>query len=149
MQQAEAIPQGTSKSKSKNPGGNGMSEVLVKYRGTREYALVYSEMISAARYRGVTTYQAVAQIMGLPLTGNYMGHEVGQLIGEISRDEIQNGRPMLSALVVGTSGVPGDGFYTWAKELGRFKDDSRQTNEQFWRQELEAVYATWKREFKE
>ena len=126
-----------------------MSELIVKYRGSKAYMLVYSELINAARCRGVTTYQAVAQIMGLPMTGNHMGREVGQLIGEISHEEIQNGRPMLSALAVGTSGVPGDGFYTWAKDLGRLRDDSKQTNEQFWRQECEAVYSAWKREFKE
>jgi hypothetical protein len=125
-----------------------MSELLVKYRGSKEYALVYSEMISAARYRGVITYQAVAQIMGLPLTGSYMGHEVGQLIGEISRDEVQNGRPMLSALVVGTSGVPGDGFYTWAKALGRLTNDSKEARAAFWEGEKQAVYQAWARTFK-
>jgi hypothetical protein len=122
---------------------------LNKYVGTKEYPLVYGELITAARYRGVTTYQAVAQIMGLPLTGNYMGAQVGQMIGEISEEEIRNGRPMLSALVVNTHGVPSDGFYTWAKDLGRYKDDSKQTKEEFWRQEIEAVYSTWKRGFKE
>jgi len=50
-----------------------------------------------------------------------MGREVGEMIGEISREEVQNGRPMLSAIVVGTSGVPGDGFLhvgqgTWQVE---------------------------------
>jgi hypothetical protein len=89
-----------------------VTPTMSKYRGTKEYLLAYAELLQAARYRGVMTYQAVAQIMGLPLTGNNMGREVGQLIGEISQDEVQNGRPMLSALVVGTSGVPGEGFLT-------------------------------------
>jgi len=40
-----------------------MSEVAVKYHGSKEYHLVYAELSNAARYRGVTTYQAVAQIM--------------------------------------------------------------------------------------
>src|SRR5450756_1778023 len=125
-----------------------MGSTTGRYRGSKEYLLVYAELLQAAQYRGVTTYQAVAQIMGLPLSGNLMGREVGEMIGEISREEVQNGRPMLSAIVVGTSGVPGDGFYTWAKELGRLKDDSKQAKEQFWKQECEAVYAAWQRQYK-
>ena len=125
-----------------------MGTTTSRYRGSKEYLLVYAELFQAARYRGLTTYQAVAQIMGLPLTGNHMGKEVGQIIGEISQDEVQNGRPMLSALVVGTSGVPGDGFYTWAKELGRLTDDSKEARAVFWESEKQAVYTAWKREFK-
>ena len=126
-----------------------MTPTTSKYRGTKEYLLVYAELLQAARYRGVITYQAVAQIIGLPLTGNYMGKEVGQLIGEISQDEVQNGRPMLSSLVVGTSGVPGDGFYTWAKDLGRLTDDAKEARAAFWESERQAVYKTWARNFKE
>ena len=125
-----------------------MSELVVKYRGSKEYALVYSELISAARYRGVITYQAVAQIMGLPMTGNHMGREVGQVLGEISHEEIQNGRPMLSALAVGISGVPGDGFYAWAKDLGRLTDDSKEARAAFWENEKQAVYQAWAQTFK-
>jgi hypothetical protein len=63
--------------------------------------------------------------MGLPMKGNYMQHEVGWMLGEISEDEIANERLMLSALAVGVSGVPGEGFYNLAKELGRLHDDSK------------------------
>ena len=44
--------------------------------------------------------------MGLPLQGGYMGAEVGRMLGEIAEDEIRHGRPMLTAIVVGTSGSP-------------------------------------------
>jgi hypothetical protein len=43
-----------------------------KYKDTREYFLVYHGLISAAQYQGVFTYQEIARIMGLPLTGNKM-----------------------------------------------------------------------------
>ena len=125
-----------------------MGTTTSSYRGSKEYLLVYAELLQAARYRGVITYQTVAEIMGLPLTGNYMGKEVGQLIGEISQDEVQNGRPMLSALVVGVSGVPGEGFLTWAKELGRLTDDSKEARAAFWESEKQAVYQAWARTFK-
>ena len=125
-----------------------MSTGSDKYRGTKEYLLVYCELIQAARYRGLTTYQRVAQIVGLPLSGNYMGSELGDVLGAISEDEIGLGRPMLSALAVGVSGVPGEGFYTWARKLGRLEETSREAERRFWEEEKEAVYEAWKREFK-
>ncbi len=42
-----------------------MTIVDNRYRGKKEYFLVYAEMINAAKYRGTVTYQEVAQIMGL------------------------------------------------------------------------------------
>jgi hypothetical protein len=125
-----------------------MSQNTSKYRGHKIYHLVFHELLTAARYRGLITYQEIAQLMGLPMTGNYMGHEVGFVLGEISEDEVAHGRPMLSALAVGVSGEPGDGFYTWAEDLGRLKDDSKKAHKQFWDQERQAVYDTWKVEIK-
>ncbi len=89
-----------------------MAQVQNRYRGTKEYHLVYGELITAARYRGTVTYQELAALMRLPLQGSYMGAEVGHVIGEISEDETLQGRPMLSALVVSaTNGSPGPGFF--------------------------------------
>jgi hypothetical protein len=48
-----------------------------QYRGTREYALIFAELITAARYRGTVTYQELAELVGLPLQGNFMGAELG------------------------------------------------------------------------
>lgn len=124
-----------------------MSEVKDRYRGSKEYLLVYCELIRAARYGGVTTYQAVAEIMGLPLSGAYMGREVGRILGEISTDEVQQGRVMLSALVVGTGGRPGPGFFALARGLGRLEGESSEAEEQFWQEEGAVVYEVWKREF--
>lgn len=118
-----------------------------KYRGTKEYLLVYAELINAARYRGTTTYQAVAEIMGLPLTGSNMGKQVGQMLGEISEEELGHGRPMLSAIAVGVNGVPGPGFYNWARKLGRLTDDSPEAEQEFLERETRAVYETWARTF--
>lgn len=118
-----------------------------KYRNSILYHVVYCELISAARHRGLTTYQAIAQIMGLPLKGSHMGKEVGQILGEIVEDEVAQGRPMLSAVAVGVSNQPGPGFYTLAHELGRLSDVEDQDKEAYWRNELHAVYQTWVRKF--
>lgn len=119
-----------------------------KYRGTTTYFRVYAALVHAAESRGVVTYQEIAQIMGLPLSGSHMGREVGNIIGVISEDEVALGRPMLSAIVVGVNGKPGDGFYGWARDLGRFEGEGKEAQERFWQQEREAVYEAWKKTFK-
>ena len=120
-----------------------------KYRGTTKYMQVYAELIRAAQYRGVTTYQAIAQIMGLPLTGSYMGSETGRILGEISEDELAQGRPMLSAVAVSASGVPGKGFFGLVEGLGKLPAGATAEEKLlFGEKEKEALYETWQRTFK-
>jgi hypothetical protein len=121
-----------------------MTVVEDKYRGTKEYSMIYSELINAAKYRGTVTYQEIAKIIGLPLTGNYMGSEIGSLVGEISEDEFNAGRPMLSAIVVNTTGKPGPGFFGLARKLTKLHSASREEEVKFWEREKKAVYDQWK-----
>lgn len=83
-----------------------------KWAQTKEYFIAYSILINAAQHRGFATYQEIAQAVGLPTAGNYMSSQIGNLLGTISTNEKEQGRPMLSALAVGTSGKPGEGFIT-------------------------------------
>src|SRR5882672_10410956 len=119
-----------------------MSIVKDKHRGTTVYFHVVAELVRAAQYRGITTYQDIAVIMGLPIKGAHMGAETGQILGEISEDEFRAGRPMLSAVAVNVNGKAGLGFYALAKELGRVRagdDDAA-----FWAREVGAVYDAWR-----
>lgn len=116
---------------------------MSRYRGTTVYVHVLAELVRAAQYRGLTTYQDMAVIMGLPQSGNLMGRETGEILGEIVEDELNAGRPMLSAVVVGVGGRPGHGFFDLGHQRGRFTEG--QTEEQFWAAEREAVYAAWRR----
>ena len=115
----------------------------VKYKGKPAFHLVYAELIRAARYRGVTTYQEIARVGGLPTSGHAMASATGIMLGEIVDQELGEGRPMLSAVCVSTSGKPSDGFYNYALELGRMKADTKAEREAFWRLELAAVYEAW------
>jgi hypothetical protein len=117
---------------------------MSKYEGTTQFHLAYSELINAARFRGLTTYQALAQLCNLPLTGNKMGADTGEILGMITRQEMDEGRPMLSAVCVGVSGEPGEGFFGLAKRLGRFDSVDPKERMAFWRSELQAVYEAWK-----
>ena len=119
-----------------------------KYKGQIVFQKIYWELIQAAQYRGYVTYQEIAQMMSLPLTGSYMGREVGQILYEISQEEHNRGRPMLSALVVGISGSPGDGFFVLARNLGYHFEDSSIGKRKFWEEEKQNVYQTFQRELK-
>ena len=120
-----------------------MNIVKDKYRGKTRYFHVIAELVRAAQYRGITTYQDIADIMGLPLLGSHMGAETGHVLGEISEDEVQAGRPMLSAVAVGVRGRPGPGFYTLARDLGRIAEGEDELA--FWERERQAAYEAWKR----
>jgi hypothetical protein len=124
-----------------------MSAVKDKYRGTTTYVHVLAELVRAAQYRGLTTYQDIAVIMGLPLKGSHMGAEAGHILGEISEDEVRTGRPMLSAVAVGVGGKPGPGFYDLARTLRR--QSAHLDDAAFWEQERAAVYGAWRRPLSE
>ena len=114
-----------------------------KYRGKTVYYHVHAELVRAAQYRGVTTYQDLALIMALPLSGSHMGKQTGQILGEIVEDEVNAGRPMLSAVAVGVNGKPGPGFFTLARELGKLSGGADEWA--FWEAERDRVYQAWKR----
>ena len=112
-----------------------------KYWESVEYYEVYSLLIQAAKFHGVVEYMEVALILGITQPGNHMSREVGQVLGEISKNETEHSRPMLSAVVVTTSKTPGEGFYAYAQDLERW--DGKGDKELFWKKELRAVYKTW------
>lgn len=116
---------------------------MSKYEGTTNYHLVYGELIAAARYGGLTNYTRVAKIGGLPVSGNAMGQQVGEVLGLIVRNELDEGRPMLSAVCVNSRGKPSEGFFELARTLKKFKGESRAEQDAFWRSELAAVYEAW------
>ena len=75
-----------------------------------------------------------------------MGSQLGELLGLISANEKKQGRPMLSAICVGTNGKPGEGFLHYAKDLGYLKDgDEDQT---FWENECQRIYKEWKIDYR-
>lgn len=116
------------------------------WMNTKEYFVTYSIMINAAQHFGLCTYQEIAQAIGISTAGNYMGSVVGELIGLISRNEIEQGRPMLSSIVFGVTGKPGAGYFAWAKDLGLFKEGDDEMA--FWESERMKVYESWKIHYK-
>lgn len=124
-----------------------MTIVKDRYRGTTLYFHIHGELVRAAQYRGFTTYQDIAVIMALPLSGSHMGKETGHILGEIVEDEVRAGRAMLSAVAVGVSGKPGPGFFALARDLGLLTSANDDLG--FWQAECARVYAAWKRPLRE
>ena len=120
-----------------------------KYRGKKIYRIIFNELLTATRYRGYVTYQEIAMLMGLPLKGNYMGKEIGQILGEISEEEHSRGRPMLSAVALGAARLPGEGFFNLAGSLGYQFEATTAGKRAFWEEEKKKVYETWQRELRE
>ncbi len=117
------------------------AEPLVKdkYRGTLQYAKVRWMLIAAAQTRKLVTYPDVAALIGITEPGQHMAGEVGKILGEIAEDEVQNGYPMLSAVVVKTNAVrPSQGFYDLAQPLGLIA--SKKENLEFWLAQLQQCF---------
>jgi hypothetical protein len=69
-------------------------------------------------------------------------HALHQLLGEISTEAHATGNGLLSAVVVAkATGIPGPGFFDWAKTLGYSVGDDPSDRKRFWKERLEEVYA--------
>lgn len=115
-----------------------------KYRGTKEYHLVYCQLITAAQHRGTVGYERVARTLGIPPTGREMIQEVGQVLGEISEDENRLGRPMLGAVAAREPGEAGRAFFQLARLLNKFTGTDSREEQDFWLDERKSVYDSWK-----
>ena len=93
-----------------------------------------------ARLRGMIPYSAlVAQISAIDFDPDEYAFFC--FLGEISREEAEAGRGMMTALVVHKDGdmQPGPGFYDLARELGRDVSDITAC----WVEEFKIVHSAW------
>lgn len=114
---------------------------------TVDYHLLYGELIRTAQHRGTVTYKQLAPVVGLPTTGNYMGNRLGSILGAISQNEVNQGRPMLSAVVVKANGEVGDGFFTLAQQLDLLTSDDESAKQAFWEAEKRKIYEVWQQKY--
>jgi len=104
---------------------------------------IYDVLKEIARAKDIITYIELAHRVGLPTPsaiGDAFPGFIGEVRGEISANEVGKGRPMISAIVVNKdTGMPGQGFYNLARNLGRYRGNDEQT----WVDEVKAVYKFW------
>lgn len=102
---------------------------------------VYQRLTEVARGKSVTNYSDAGQLVGLD-----MGTEVGririaQILDDINNYEVQNDRPMLSAVVIRKDiNMPGSGFFECARGLDKYTGNN---DLMFWINELTKVHNYW------
>ena len=97
-------------------------------------------MIAVARSKNVIAYSdLVGKIRSCNLEPN--GADLAHMLGEISSEEDEENRGLLTVVVIHKSGdgKPGTGFFRLARSRGRHIVDE----EQFWIEELHNVYDAW------
>lgn len=102
---------------------------------------IYSRLIEIAKDSDITNYSDVAPLAGLDMNLPPDRNRISDILDEISRSELNSGRPFLSAIVIlKDENIPGDGFFKLAKELRLYdgSDDFR-----FWIRELRKVHDHW------
>lgn len=104
---------------------------------------LYEKLREIARAQKTVIYSEIAPIAGIDTGNPHFAALVGQLLDEINRVEAENGRPLLSAVVIGKdTGMPGRGFFNCARDLKRYSGND---DLEYWLQELQQVYDHWSR----
>ena len=97
-------------------------------------------LIDCAINRELVPYSPnIVDVMQLE-AGVSMARELGLMLGVISEDEHVQGRPMLSAAAISKDNLPGDGFFSLAKSLGKKIGKNK---DRFWQAELKSLYDYW------
>ncbi len=86
---------------------------------------VRNKLIEVARKKTIIHYQDLCNQSNLKLDMHYNPSdrtEIGRILGEISRHEYKNKRPLLSAVVLSKSMEEGDGFFKLCEDMGLIGD---------------------------
>ncbi len=103
---------------------------------------IYKRLVNVAQAGGYITYSDIAPLAGLDMTLQADRTEIGRILGEISTFEHNQGRPLLSVIVIHRdNNMPGEGFFQLARDLNRYQgaDDLL-----FFIQELQRVHQHWR-----
>jgi len=102
---------------------------------------IYQKLQEVARAQDTTTYATIAPLANLNMDNPADRNTIADILDDINRMEHQEGRPLLSAVVLlKEHNIPGDGFFTIARNLGAYTgtDDLK-----FWLTELRRVHDYW------
>ncbi len=107
--------------------------------------MMYTKLIETlrqvARDRTTIHYEDIAPMLKLDMNDPSHRVRIGEILGDISRGEHDQGRPLLSAVVTQKGEErPGKGFFTLATELGLF---SGLDEEAFFARELTKAHDFW------
>jgi hypothetical protein len=104
---------------------------------------IYETLKRVARNQSTTTYSDIAPLAGLDMESPADRNKMRAMLGVISTYEHENGRPMLTAVVVHRQdNIPGNGFFELAHHLGLLKRG--QDKLAFFCGEVTHVYSHWR-----
>jgi hypothetical protein len=88
-------------------------------------------------------YEDIAPMFGFNYEREFDRAEVGRILDSVNKEELEAGRPMLSAVVVRKGGneMPGEGFFNLAREERRFRGGDKKL---YWAMELKELYRYWR-----
>jgi hypothetical protein len=108
--------------------------------------ILYDELVRLARAEQLAAYSDVAPLIGLSMDRDADRDEIAKLLGDIAVHEHEEGRSMLTALVVhrGNDNNPGEGFFAIAQKLGIYSGSRDQIKRlTFWANQVTAVHNHW------
>jgi len=108
--------------------------------------ILYNELVRLARSRDLAAYSDVASLIGLDMANEHDRDEIARLLREIATHERNEGRPMLTALVVhrGNDNNPGEGFFSIAHDFGLYNGSRDQIARlRFWSNQVADVHTHW------
>jgi hypothetical protein len=111
-------------------------------RHTREYDVVYDCLINAARKRSRAFYAELAGLVA-SIASDEPPADVSELLREVAHAEHAAGRPLLTALAVTGKSIPGNVFFTSARELGLLTSNDPAEEMRFWMEQERRVYEAW------
>lgn len=102
---------------------------------------IYERLKDVSKKGRVTYYSEIAPLAGLDMSYPADRAKIGELLGEISTFENEQGHPMLSTVVVYRQyNMPGPGFFKLARWLGIYRGDD---DFLFFIRELRKVHDYW------
>ncbi len=111
-------------------------ETLTKY-----VTMARDKIIEIAKKGDTITYKELMEKMGGPGRGY-----IGEVLEEICQREHEEGRPLLSALVVHSNDrLPGDAFWKLSLAPQHVTNGAREDKINFWRNEQRKIYEYWRK----
>ena len=109
---------------------------------------IYDRLIELARAipGQLTTYSDIAPLAGLSMSNDADRDKISALLDEIFLHEVNQGRPLLTSIVVhrGNNNIPGEGFFSTATSVGRFNGSrDPMARFEFWFRQVQEVHNYW------
>ena len=103
---------------------------------------IYERLLSVARAEDITYYSDIAPLADLNMDLDADRERISELLREIALHEHQQGRPLLTAVVIHyADNQPDQGFFTLSRELGLFRAGRPYI---FFVRELRRVHDYWR-----